>query len=827
MYKVAHRFSLNFFVCVVMLAAPLWLFAQAKNVTVTVYRVEDLTKRDARKPWNNQIVYGFFSAGKANKFYENCMKAKERGITYVPAREDEYDVMEGTGTEGDCTLLLPLTGYIIVKPEGAEVKKEAVKNRLNIEINIVEGKVIQTVRVLVKRPPGPEPQIPDACGNRLEFFYQFPLSPEQVDVKSRIIVKPLVTVLETGDTLGCLSPFVKDGTEFAKANYRRVGFDYSNDPLYRYHVGFMRESHARDSMPMHVVLYPVNRNLHYRITADMVYGMNMKTPYRIDSICLSEGYVRDPMRFLDYDMIQVPIDKRIYERRGRAQLSKDHSKLYLNFLQGKAELDPADSTNMMQLNQLKQTLSRYDGADAGIMGAVIHGSASPEGGVAVNERLCRQRADFLKQELNGLPCMKEARDAGEVKSAAKVASWERVAEELAADSLGSEAQMVRSILQYTRDVRKQEEQIRHLPCWEVIEKRILPRLRYVDIEYSYYTNRVKTREEIWKEYQENPDYHAGKLQKPYEFYHLLDMIKDPAEKEPIARAAYESVKEGDGVRPWALAAYELAQCYLARNHTDTMLLKPYLDEENRRFYEKTDFDTDSKLGWYNDPAIVTTHIDMLCKKGDFAKAYVCAKKLLPEEPRFKKLEMFLRCLNCEWDDPEVIDTVSNSSHWNKIVILAAQSDISNKETALFMLTESSKVNQADPRVLYMKAQLLFSLFGKSQKSTVGYRDENFIPDEFFEPASDDPYRDEFGETVRDWGVPMVQCALTDEDFIKVMLFDGEFNDDYRKAFKAYWKKIKDGTAKPPKLPEQTAQTGQQATDMQEPDLLDEMFGEEE
>ena len=54
MYKVAHRFSLNFFVCVVMLAAPLWLFAQAKNVTVTVYRVEDLTKRDARKPWNNQ-----------------------------------------------------------------------------------------------------------------------------------------------------------------------------------------------------------------------------------------------------------------------------------------------------------------------------------------------------------------------------------------------------------------------------------------------------------------------------------------------------------------------------------------------------------------------------------------------------------------------------------------------------------------------------------------------------------------------------------------------------------------------------------------------------
>ena len=32
----------------------------------------------------------------------------------------------------------------------------------------------------------------------------------------------------------------------------------------------------------------------------------------------------------------------------------------------------------------------------------------------------------------------------------------------------------------------------------------------MDIEYQYYTNRVKTREEIWELYQTDPGYRAGK-----------------------------------------------------------------------------------------------------------------------------------------------------------------------------------------------------------------------------------------------------------------------------------------------------------------------------
>lgn len=805
-------------------ALPVRLMAQAKNVTVSVYRIEDPNKRSQRKPWNSQIVYGFFSAGKANRFFDNCNKAKAQGMSYVPQREDEYDALVETDADGVATLLLPLTGYVVVKPEGAEVRREAIKGRLNFDINIVEGKVMKTTFVVAKRPKGPEPQIPNSCGNRLEFTYQFPLSAEQVDVKSRILIKPLVTVLETGDTLGYLAPFVMDGKEFSKANLRRMSFDLTRDPLYPYRVGVMRKSHKADSMPLHFVLYPIDKKFHYKVTADMVFGMNMKTPYRTDSVCLAEGYVRDPMRFLDYDMIQVPLDRDLYKRSGRAQLNRDHARLNLNFLVGKAELDPSDSSNVVQMEQLKQNLSRYMGADAGITGAVIHGSASPEGGIAINERLCRQRADYLRTELIRFPALQEARQSGEVKTTAKVATWEDVAKQLEADSLVEEARMVRSVLQYLRDSRRQEEKIRQLPCWELIEKRILPRFRYVDIEYSYYTNRVKTPEEIWKQYKEEPDYHAGKRQQPYEFYELLKMLKDPVEKEPIARAAYLGVKDEDGERAWPLAAYELAQCYLSRDHVDTLLLKPYLDTEVRSFHRKRDFDRDAVNGWYNDPAIVTAHINMLCKVGDFAKAYTYAFKLLPKEPKYKKLEMFLRCLNCEWDVQEVMDTVSRSSYWNNIVVLAAQTDVSNRETALYMLNNAGKVDQADPKALYMKAQLLFNLYGKQQKSTMGYKDENFVRDEYFEPLSDDPYHDNYGETIQGWGLPMAQCCAIDSQYIDIMLFDGDFNEDYRKAFKAYWKKVKEGKLPPPVIPEHTAQAGQRVEEESDVDFLDEAFG---
>ena len=779
------------------------VLAQVKNINITVYNVKDITDRD-RKPAKEVIVYGFYNVTKARTFYNNCVNAiKNAGQSYFPD-ESEYNALGQTDENGYCMMQLPLTGYIVVRPDGADPILKEVRGMLNVEVTYVAARTFGTVIKTAQRKRKNEPTIPNVCGNRMVvgpmYYY---ISGDDTDSKARIIISPMVKAVpvsdeinldeeepeDEGELVGYLRPAVKDGVEFRKANIRRMGFDETRDPLYPYRDGTFMRSHEEDSMLVMFELEPIDRKLRYRIDALQAYGMNSNVPYRLDTVCLSEGYVKDPMRFLDYSLIEVPIDRTRYAKTEQAEFNKSHEKLYLNFVVGEARLDPADTLNFKQLEQLKDNLSRYMGADAGITSAVIHGSASPEGGQALNSRLGRERAEYLRQELGRFPALQDARRTGNITMTHKVATWEDVARLLETDSLKEEAAGVRAIIASNSDMRRQEAAIRQLPCWPVIEQRILPELRVVDIEYQYYTNRVKTPEEILEQYQTDPDYHAGRKQKPYEFYHLLGMIKDPKEKETIARAAL-SVKDDDGVRPWPLAAYELAKCYAARGVSDTMLLKPYIDVQTRLNDLRRSETGYSKNGWYNDEAIVTTHIKMLANAGAFGSAYRIAVMLRMDEiPEYRRMMMFLRCLNCEWNVPEVMDTVSASSYWNNIVMLAAQEDAASWGTALYMLDDATQVDPTSPEALYLKAQLRFSL-DAPKRTTNGYQDDNFMFDEFFEPSPNDPTVDIYGEKRMDWGLPMVQCCLKDESQLKYMLNDGTFNKDYRKAFKRYWKKLK-------------------------------------
>ena len=73
----------------------------------------------------------------------------------------------------------------------------------------------------------------------------------------------------------------------------------------------------------------------------------------------------------------------------------------------------------------------------------------------------------------------------------------------------------------------------------------------------------------------------------------------------------------------------------------------------------------------------------------------------------------------------------------QIVVLAAQEDPGCWGTALYMLDDATQVDPADPRALYLKAQLRFNL-DAPKRTTTGYMDDNFMFDEFFEPSADDP-----------------------------------------------------------------------------------------
>lgn len=803
MYKASVFRYFIALVLVGLLLVPVDCFAQQKEIVITVKKKDE---NDNISLWKGVDVYGFNSSKKANIMEQIYQKCKKSGSVFI-VDDGMYDTKDITNEEGFCTMMVARTGYLCIIAEGGlAFKKVPIEGKTEVIVTLDGTKEIGTVNVSAKMPVPPPPKI-EVCGNRVEMFYPIPIDSTQTDGKSRMVIVPVCSIVETGENLGYMQPVVFDGIEYQRANLRRMGFDESRDPLYYYRIPKFMETHKADTVPFHLLVEPIDVKLHYQVVGLQTFVSTSNIPYRVDSIMICDGSREDPMRFLDYSLIDIPMERARYEERGKPARNEDHAKLDLNFLQGEARLDPSDTLNIRKLRDLRTNLSRYNGATSSIDGVVIHGSASPEGGMAVNERLCRERAEFIRQQLNSFPELQEVRSIGGIKTTHKVATWADVANLLESDSLKDEAASVRGILSIVSDMRKQEEQIRRLPCWDYINTSILPRLRVADIQCDYITNRVKTKQEIWEQYQKDPDYHVGKKQQAYEFYQLLGMIENLVEKEVIAEAAYNSV-ERYGM-PWLLAAYDLAQCYIARGHVDTTLLKPYIDITKRFDVQWRDMYGPIRF-YYNDKAVVATQIKMYVMAGAYRSARILAEYLwkdddqtIPEE--YKKMKLFLKCLDCGWKDPKVVEMVSATSYWNNIVVTAAQNDVGRWVKALYMLNDPLKVNQADPKVLYMKAQMRFNIRYSRNKVTAKIKEEAFIFNSEYGESEDDPEKDMFGDDRNDYGLAMVQCCLLDPAYLEVLRWDGVFNKSYRDTFYAYWEKIQNGTEPKPKLPEPTAQ----------------------
>ena len=779
-----HHNSFSFRAAFLLLCL-LWLFggadvcrAQVKDITVTVYMLD---QNGEKKKQQNVNVYGYYDVSRATAIFKKFKT--DMGFQPSPADFDEW---AKTDVDGYCSLSLPLNGYLVVRPSFGDPVMVPINKKLDLEVTLKSDaismtEVSKTARAKRRNRPRPSRRM----GNRKVIgplpYYIFP---EEAKSNARMGLAPMVTVLETGDTVKITRPFVKDGEEYDETLLRRTGFDRSRDPLVAYRSPALMRTREEDSLTVKLELYPIQQNYHYRVNATRWFE-DFNTVYFTDSVCLDEGYDIEPMRFLEYDLMRVPIQRERYKRTGKIETREDHRVLDLKFVTGEANIDPADSASFAQLAQLKHDLTRYDG----ILTATIHGSASPDGGRAINERLCRERAQYLRQELR----RSAALSGVDVKVTANVATWTDVANLLYADSLKAEAEAVRQIVATVNGEDAQGQKIKQLPCYGLINERALSQLRKVNFEFQYYTRRVKSREEIWEQYQKDPEYRAGKTQLPYEFYELFDMVKDPAEKEVLAKAALKSVQEPDGERPYALAAYELAQCYLNRGVVDTVLLKPYLDWFSIPNKEKIDFEGQSK-GWFNDEAIVTTQITMLCKAGDFMMADSIAANLLADDPKFNRLKRFLDCLNGMWNEADVRDTVAASSLWNKIVVYTAQDDPDVDNTffhkeALTLLSDSTLVNVHDPKVLYMTAVLRYRLEAQNKERKV-YPQMHFQFDDFFVPSVADPSVDDYGEPRQDWGYPMVECCQRDSSFVQMALTDGYFNEAYRKAFRQAWEAAK-------------------------------------
>jgi hypothetical protein len=606
-------------------------------------------------------------------------------------------------------------------------------------------------------------------------------------------------------------PYIIDGESYSKTQLRKMGYDYENDPLDRFvDKTQIIKSHdlENDSMAFHVyeVLRPVEDKAIYP-TYGYLWYENYGNLVVTDTVLIDAGYSKNPMRFIDFSFPNVEINKLNYHVPPKKEAQKGNSELHIQFVNGKAEVVASDTVGLQQLADITKTLEDiYSDPDGRLYSVKIHGYASPEGGRAVNERLCRQRAAYLKDKVSSKLGGVYAEIDG------SVASWQDVADLLRADSVADpenleRAAQIESIIASSRDASQIDARIASSPVYKFLkehEDQYYKPLRKVDISYEFSLARILSREEVISRYHEKKQANL-----PYQFEYLFEYLKDkPKELEPVAKAALRVGPRVAG-KPWALAAYYLAKCYLARDTCDLTVLAPYIVLDDYDCTKTIPFSRVKRnsstllnaehvdqygipIQYINDEGIVLEQISMMVKANKIIEAFELSENLLPDDdPKYLEPKKILECMDGSWSIPEVRDAVAKSSPWNKVVVYAAQDedpelDVAYWEEAWNLLCDTTVFQMNTPREIYMKAVLAGRLF-HSAKNWLSRRDEVPVPKKFFETSKfsilDHPY---LTDEDYPWGMAMVKACEMEPSYIFLLKFDGEFSQNYRDGFATYW-----------------------------------------
>lgn len=785
--------------------------AQGHHITVKVMiqtedtKVNPVTKKPetivSYVPKENVHVFGFWSVEKGR---EALKKYEDNQAGY---RLDRAANSFGeTNARGIVELpKMTLDGFIICvtdKGTGSYDGKPFSGGEVEFRMKD-EGKRMRDAVVIaekLKRDPN-KPIVPIACGNSIPFSYNYFVDGDSTYTNARIGISPIAIIMGTNEIAKVMRPVVIDGKEYHQTMYRRMGFDMNNDGLAAW-IDTTKVMQQHEPVRMEIVdtLYPIDETKNYPIYGD-IWIEDYNGQFKRSRKLLSEGYAKRPMRFLEFTLPKVDIDTALYRRVGVATMQDDKRTINVQFQQGKKELDMSDSLTAVGVQQLIANIGRYYHNDnAGITSATIKGYASPEGNFVRNQQLSNERARFFQSDIisSKFPLIKF--DA----VTAEVTPWSEVVAELLKRGKTEYAEQVNRVIEaHPQNMDAQFLKIKNMPLYPFVHDSILPLLRKVDFSFTYYTYKVRGPQEILDLYNTRDDYKDGSACQDYELYQLFRFFqKDYKRLEPLAKTAYQVVRDDAEDRPWPLAAYYLGRCYMERNVVDTTMLLPYLETDTAiilgyrsNFFQRRD-QMGNLRGYFNDPAIVALHIAMLCRAKDYKKANKYGE-LLPNTREYNQLRQLLRCLDCGWDNPEVRDAVAETSLWNRIIIYAAQDSIRYPQAALIFLTDPAYRDSLpkDPRVKYQEAILRWELSPQHDEDSDTEWGMNY-----FRYITDEDYDDMFGvagETCKgkpwiknDWGFPMVECCYQDEKYLQIMKNDGYFSAGYKKAFEKHWPKLK-------------------------------------
>lgn len=682
-------------------------FANAQVKTIVSGVVSN--KTDDNKPMSNVNIYSYNTIAEAEDALRGYFKAKEEaGWFSWPSSFITYSDQSGY-YEVDAYD----TGAIIYFPEGLTDPK-MVKVNGRMEINVEFDVAVVLDNSIVTAETGSKPVIdpPEIYGNKVSCGATYPFKERIGKTNARLVIQTYILDGNEVDTLEYRPPIVYDGAQYHDTQLRRMGFNRSLDTLYCIADNLPRLTDSTLFVTWKDTVYLENPNdLLYCKARIWTEDYNMIL-YEDSLKIFNTGRVRRPMKFLEYSFSDYALDPQKFVKKPRREMrSSPPTNIDVNFVVGKAEIDPKDTVSLASLEKIKQELIDVITTEGSTLKTFhIEGVASPDGTYAKNVDLSNKRMQLVKSQVESvLP--RSVLERTIKTSNSRVASWEEVADLLWADSLKTEAEAVRRIAEkYPNSMDSQWSAIRQLPYYKSLISPRLPKLRSVQFEYTNEIYRELTPEEIFDRYTNDKDYRSGrKAFALYEYWHLFNMIKNTEELEFICRRAIIDSKKAEG-RVWPLPANILATSLIRRGACDTTVLAPLIDERekvNRVIRNKNNPKIIDEI--INIEEVVANQVIMFLKADKYMRAMEVAS-ILPDE-KYELLKAVTRCLagyfrdNKSVEGKKMFEIVRNSTPRNKVVMNLAVGNIGLAGIAL------KDLPQDDPVTQYLHAQHLCRKYG--------------------------------------------------------------------------------------------------------------------
>lgn len=699
------------------------------KVMQIVEKMVDGKKEDATQPFEYVHIYGLpnkLAAQDVKRNFEDVYFNNRKdiwdfliGTEYNRPYREAVSAMDGTYTVRD----VPEDGYIIFLPYEGKAKYIPINGMLELEDVVYEksnngGITIGTVEVNanylgIKNKP-------KVFGDKVVIDSEVPMAKELMKKNVRVLMQPYYvdcnpSSLKSGmrDTT-FLTPVAVYGDQNKLTQERRLNFELGRDSMMRISIKTDSTIVNKDGN-IYLYIYrefkKPDANRTYKACAEFYYE-DYNGIIHSDRFDVKPCEDDEPMKFLDFNFGTQMLDPSLpdFKVQPIESFQDATGDINLTFLNGKAELDPKNPNNDVEIARLQDEMMTIETSQNNVLSSLtVIGKASPEGGYEMNKNLARRRMDFALSRITArFNQYTRNRLRGKIKQDAIVAGWDEVADSLAADSMFAEAEAVRAIVaQHEGKPDQQYAKIRQLPSYNTIKERCLPKLRSVKYQYTYQTMRSLSDKEIlakWKVHQDSVD--KKMFFDRYEFWRLTNLVKDTAQLPQLYKEYYEYTKRTQR-KPDELAACNHAAFCIKGSIADTTMLAPYIRKERPLNYSQMSFVNEGERDVFNREAVVANQLAMYVLAKDYTNADIMSEKL-PDNETVRLLKAFLYCLMGGYDRPIYADPVASTSVNNKVVIYIANGRYAQAE----VLCEEEMKND-NPRKFYFLAKIHK---GKTDKS---------------------------------------------------------------------------------------------------------------